>query len=755
MIYQSTVLIVDDEPSMRNILTALLQNQGYRLVLATNGIEALNQAAAVRPDVILLDVMMPGLDGFEVCRRIRATPHLADVSLLLITALDDRDSRLQGIEAGADDFISKPFDRFELRARVRMITQLNRSRRLMLERAKFERVVELSPNGIMVLDADETILLANPAMLRMLGVDADASVIGAAMLSFIAAEQAERFAGYLNAVISGPEQSARFESMLIRPDSARISVEVDAGHFVWELRPAAQIVVRDITERQQAEALARRQIERLAALRTIDTTISSSLDLNVTLSVVLDQAVEQLQVDAAAVLLRKPYTQTLEYTAVRGLRKESLVRHSLHVGEGCAGLAALHRHMVRLPGAQADDGAGLQPPLGEAFPNYFGVPLIVKGQVEGVLELFHRTIFEPDAEWLHFLETLASQAAVAIDQAMLLQSLRRSNVELMRAYDTTLEGWARALELRDKETEGHAQRVTDLTVLLARRMGIGEADLAHMRRGALLHDIGKMGIPDSILLKPGPLNEDEWAIMRQHPVFAYDLLAPVAYLGPALDIPYCHHEKWDGTGYPRGLKGEQIPLSARIFAVVDIWDALHFDRPYRKGWPEDRVREHIRVLSGTHFDPQIVKAFLRLDMVSAAEPRLALLLVDDEAEIVETLRRALCDEFALFTANSGPAALEILRREEIAVILADQRMPGMTGVQLLEQARHIRPTALGILCSGYFDNAALSEALNLGTVRGFIPKPWQLTDLRRRVNEVVQQYRASAHNGKELHTGQT
>jgi putative nucleotidyltransferase with HDIG domain len=370
--------------------------------------------------------------------------------------------------------------------------------------------------------------------------------------------------------------------------------------------------------------------------------------------------------------------------------------------------------------------------------------------VEGVLELFHRSALAPDAEWFHFLDTLAGQAAVAIDHATLLQSMQRSNVELVRAYDTTLEGWARALELRDKETEGHAQRVTELTVHLARRMGIGEAELAHIRRGALLHDIGKMGIPDSILLKPGPLTDDEWMIMRQHPTFAYDLLTPVAYLRMALDIPYCHHEKWDGTGYPRGLKGDQIPLAARIFTVVDIWDALRFDRPYRKGWPEDRVREYIRSLSGTQFDPQVVDVFLNLNVSATVEPQLNLLLVDDDASIIEMLRRALNDEFTIFTANSGTVALEILAREEIAVILVDQRMPGMTGVQLLEQARHIRPAALGILCSGYFDNTALSEALNLGTVRGFISKPWELGELRRRVNEVVRQYRAPIYTNGEL-----
>ncbi|MEA2575140.1 MAG: hypothetical protein QOH93_2438, partial [Chloroflexia bacterium] len=180
------------------------------------------------------------------------------------------------------------------------------------------------------------------------------------------------------------------------------------------------------------------------------------------------------------------------------------------------------------------------------------------------------------------------------------------------AYEATLEGWSHALDLRDKETEGHTQRVTEMTVRLAQELGAPEADVVQIQRGALLHDIGKMGIPDSILLKPGPLTEEEWEIMRKHPVYAYELLSPISFLRPALDIPYCHHEKWDGTGYPLGLKGEQIPLAARIFAVVDVYDALSSDRPYRKSWPQDKVLAHIRELSGTHFDPRIVEAFLLL-----------------------------------------------------------------------------------------------------------------------------------------------
>ncbi len=180
------------------------------------------------------------------------------------------------------------------------------------------------------------------------------------------------------------------------------------------------------------------------------------------------------------------------------------------------------------------------------------------------------------------------------------------------AYDETIEGWSHALDLRDKETEGHTQRVTEMALHLARAMGVTDVELVQVRRGALLHDIGKMGIPDPILLKPGPLTDEEWVIMRKHPVYAYELLAPITYLKPALDVPYCHHERWDGSGYPRGLKGEQIPLVARIFAVVDVWDALTFDRPYRPAWPKEKVRRYIMEQTCKHFDPRVVEAFMEL-----------------------------------------------------------------------------------------------------------------------------------------------
>ncbi len=188
----------------------------------------------------------------------------------------------------------------------------------------------------------------------------------------------------------------------------------------------------------------------------------------------------------------------------------------------------------------------------------------------------------------------------------------KAQKELIQSYDTTLEGWSRAMDLRDKETAGHTQRVTDLTVCIALAMGFDESTVVNMRRGALLHDMGKLGIPDNILLKPGKLTDEEWVIMRKHPLFAYEMLLPIDFLRPALDIPYCHHEKWDGTGYPRGLKGEEIPFAARIFAVTDVWDAMRSDRPYREGLSTEKVRDYIGSQSGKHFDPKVIEAFFEL-----------------------------------------------------------------------------------------------------------------------------------------------
>jgi HD-GYP domain-containing protein (c-di-GMP phosphodiesterase class II) len=248
----------------------------------------------------------------------------------------------------------------------------------------------------------------------------------------------------------------------------------------------------------------------------------------------------------------------------------------------------------------------------EGLVSYLALPLIAKGEAKGVLELFSREESDLEEEWLNFMEALAADAAMAIDHAELFGNLQRSNEELKAAYDATIWGWSKALELRDKETQGHSERVVELTVRLAQSLGVWEGDLPALRRGAILHDIGKMGVPDSILLSPGPLSTEEWKIMSRHPEFAHQMLASIPFLQNSLDIPVCHHERWDGSGYPRGLKGEEIPLAARIFSVVDVWDALTSDRPYRDAWTFEQAYDYIKVNSGGLFDPRIVAVFIKM-----------------------------------------------------------------------------------------------------------------------------------------------
>ena len=359
-----------------------------------------------------------------------------------------------------------------------------------------------------------------------------------------------------------------------------------------------------------------KHLQHLTALRTIDMIINANLDLGTIFNVFLEQITAKLHVDAAAILLLNTSTWMLEYAAGSGFHTQSIQKRRLRLGEGHAGRAALQCCLVSTPDPSEGQQACARDRLlaDEAFISCYAAPVISKGQVKGVLEIFHRDFLSPDPEWLEFLETVAGQLAIAIDNAELFNNLRRTNAELTLAYDTMLEGWSRALDLRDEETEGHTQRVTEITLQLARAMGLPEAEMVNVRRGALLHDIGKMGIPDSILFKPGPLTAKEWEIMRRHPGIAYELLLPIPYLRPALDIPYCHHEKWNGMGYPRGLKGEEIPFAARIFAVVDIWDALRSDRPYRSAWSEEKALEYLRSMSGRHFDPRVVETFLETEI---------------------------------------------------------------------------------------------------------------------------------------------
>ncbi len=356
------------------------------------------------------------------------------------------------------------------------------------------------------------------------------------------------------------------------------------------------------------------QHEKMEALSGIGSVINSSLGLKRVLDEVMDTMIVLMKAERGFLMLRdengdfrvqiardaKHHDLTEDVFAI----SKSIVRQVLDKGE-----------IVLTTNAKEDPRFEQQASVAAyQLLSILCAPLKVKDNLIGVIYVDNRAqkgIFTEDE--LGLISTFANQAAVAIDNARLFDSLQASNEELQEAYSATLEGWVRALDLRDKETEGHTKRVTILTEKLAKKMGVNEDELIHIRRGALLHDIGKMAIPDGILLKPAALTPEERTLIQKHPVYAYEMLSPIRFLNRALDIPYCHHEKWDGTGYPQGLKGEDIPLAARIFSVIDVWDALVSDRPYRKGLRPVDVKEKIREDAGKHFDPEVVDAFMDLD----------------------------------------------------------------------------------------------------------------------------------------------
>ncbi len=512
------------------------------------------------------------------------------------------------------EFVSNVYDvdgKQVIQCNIRDITERKRAEEKLNESEAYYRMLTESLSDFVVhMDREGKILYINHLAV---GYTME-QVQGSSAYEYIPPEYHETMRRALNKVFQ-EGQPATFET---QGQTSATTI----GWYLTRLVPVrkneevtgALLISTDIAERKQAEGQIQRQIQHLRALHTIDSAISSSFDLQMTLRVLLREVISQLGVDAADVLLFNQPTQVLEYAAAHGFHSNAIQHTQLHLGEGFAGRAVAEGRIIHIPNMM-EAGGNLANSLllaGESFVTYFGVPLIAKGQVVGVLEVFHRTPLEPDQEWLDFLDALAKQAAIAIDNARLFDNLQRSNTDLIVAYDATLEGWSRAMDLRDRETEGHTQRVTEMAMHLAQLMGIEELDLIHFRRGGMLHDIGKLGVPDSILLKPDNLTDAEWELMRLHPKLAYEMLLPITYLKPAFDIPYCHHEKWDGTGYPRGLKGEQIPLAARIFSVVDVWDAVTSNRPYRLAWPKEQALDYIKEQSGKHFDPQVVEAFLGL-----------------------------------------------------------------------------------------------------------------------------------------------
>ena len=439
------ILAVDDDPNLLFGLSSILKRAGYQVHTANNGETGLAIATTEHPDLIVCDVRMPVMGGFEMLQRLRWNACTADIPFIFLTATGEQESVLKGFANGADDYIVKPFEPPNFLARVsavlrRVVTAQQNIRQTSDEHLR--RLILTAPYGMILTDQAGTIRLANGAMQEILGATA---LAGTSLYAFLPKAWHAAARQYLTGEVELPNGAIAFEGEMFRLNGTAFPAQISAVLLRLQGNTEARFMIRDLSTQLQTEA-----------------------------------------------------------------------------------------------------------------------------------------------------------------------DLEQARNDLLNAYEATLSGWARTLELRDHETQGHSERVAQLTVAVARTLGVAEDAIVHIRRGALLHDIGKLGIPDSILFKPGALTVEEWAIMRKHPQHAYSLLADIDYLRPALDIPYCHHEKWDGSGYPRGLKGEEIPLAARIFAVVDVWDALTSERPYRKEWTREATLEYIQNWSGTHFDPMVVDVALQV-----------------------------------------------------------------------------------------------------------------------------------------------
>lgn len=609
------VLFVEDADDDARLIEAYLARGGYA-PQSHRVDDAAGLAAALANgewDVLIADYTLPRFSGPQALHMLHASG--LDLPFIILSGTIDEEEAVSSLKAGAHDFITKG-------NLARLVPAIERERR----EAANRRARQQEEAARRERESSFRLLFAgNPLPMWVCAADTSAFVeVNDAALAKYGYTRAEFLA--LNVADLHPEgelpltpNDPDLQWPASEPQAARHRlknghlIDVEVAQHALELghQRLVLMVAYDVTRN-------RRQLQRLNSLKAVDSAISGSLDLRLTLNILLNHVMEQLQVAAAAVLMYNPHTQTLTYTVGQGFRSRAIERAQVRLGEGYAGRAAIQRLPVQVSQlAEAPDESVLGPLLaGEGFVGLHAVPLIAKAQLVGVLEVFHRQPTAADPEAQLFLEALAGQAAIAIENAKLFEGLQRSNSELSLAYDGTLTGWAKALDQRNQETEDHSQSVADLAQNIARALGLDENKLVHLRRGALLHDVGHLSLPESLLLKPGPLTADEWTAVRQHPTWAHGMLASVQYLQAALDVPLYHHEKWDGTGYPHGLQGAQIPLAARIAAVADVWVALRSPRPYRPAWTADRAREHLRAEAGRHFDPEVIAAFLRLDPAS-------------------------------------------------------------------------------------------------------------------------------------------
>ncbi|MGZ9165682.1 MAG: GAF domain-containing protein, partial [Anaerolineales bacterium] len=579
------ILLVEDSEEDAQLLLREIKRGGYDVEFERVEMANVMKTALARQkwDVIICDYSLPQFGAQQALALLKESGH--DLPFIIVSGTIGEESAVSALKAGAHDFIVKG-------SLARLIPAIQREMKdasVRHEQRQRERELEaialVSATMRSANTLDEILPRLLDQTLELIGTESGSIWLydpaNDSMDLVIERSGEERPSTAANPgeniprlVVKSGEAiiSREFHSDLLIPQHIREHLRKDIGGVCVPLNSNENAIgalcinvplPREITagelrilnslaeiggntiQRMRLHEQTVKQLERLDALRAIDLVISSARDLQVTLSLVLSQIIKQLEVDAAAILLTKPASGRLEFAAGQGFYSRNIEASDPRIGEGYAGQAVLERHTVRVADLRNEHERFRRRELlaDEGFVSYFGIPLIGKGEVRGVLEIFHRSELNPDSEWLSFLETLAGQTAIAIENASLFQDLQRSNFELAMAYDATIEGWSHALDLRDRDTEGHTLRVTEMAIKIARAMGVEEDQLIHMRRGGLLHDIGKMAVPDNILLKTEPLTDEEWEIMRQHPQLAYKWLVAIPFLKYALEIPYYHHEK--------------------------------------------------------------------------------------------------------------------------------------------------------------------------------------------------------------------
>jgi PAS domain S-box-containing protein len=621
-------MVVEARLAEREILKSIKSCAFKRVETREDFIEAVLD---FHPDLVITDYRMPRFDGMTALKlSVELAPQ---IPVIVLTGAINEDTAVECMKAGAVDYVIKEHVKRLGQAVIHALEQKQiREERRMAEEALRERevlyrtLVETLPDAITVTDILGNITYVSAATLQFYGYDSESEVLGVNFTTWLHPGLLEKGVEAFRHVIGGGSVR-NLELLLFKKDRSEIYCEVSASCLKdAQSKPTGVvIIVRNISERKladlalrESEARYRTRTAELETLFTISTLLSQARNENDMLNVVLHEAQRILGADSSAILLLDAKKENFVITHAKGSLKSNIGMSFRTDQESISGQVLISGQPYMSSDYSLDTHRVREESLSDSTRNIgFAtfVPIQSEDEILGVLMISHLKDSHFDLfghEDTRLLSAIGEIAGNALRRVRLFEDLQTSNSQITMAYEDTIDALSRALDLRDKDTEGHTRRVIELTLSLACKVGMNDAQLVHIRRGAYLHDMGKIGIPDAILLKPGPLTDEEWEIMRRHPQYTYDMLSHIDYLVPALDIPYFHHEKWDGSGYPRRLKGDEIPLAARLFAIVDVWDALTSERPYRSAWSKEKAIRYIREQSGRHFDPCIVDLFLEI-----------------------------------------------------------------------------------------------------------------------------------------------